>query len=324
MVEVVIFPLVTSLTAAITTTTRPVTFSVASTAAALGGGVFSCLIYDAGTDANPAHAEALQITSGGGGTSWTGTTESGSNVFTHANGSTVVATILTPRSIAQPLTDHITPGTTPDPHNIYILKSAFLGQGYLLVGTGSGAFTAIPAGLNGSVLTANSGVSGGISWTLGSISGNQARLAATASMSVRAANFPSGTNTSTPFNIFSGPNGANLIVNTLTESTTIAAAATTTTTIQIPAGAIVLAVSVRVTTTIPTATTFTVTGNTTGTFNTAAVSTASGSTDPGTAAGAFYSATTQSIKYTPNSTPGSATGVVRSVVTYLTSIPPAN
>lgn len=121
-----------------------------------------------------------------------------------------------------------------------------------------------------------------------------------------------------------GANGQAIGIRALTELTTIAAAATTTTAIQIPAGAIVLAVSVRVTVVIPTATTFTVTGNTSGTFNTAAVSTAANSTDQGTAAGAFYSATTQTIKITPNSTPGANTGRVRVTVFYLLSTPPTS
>jgi hypothetical protein len=119
-------------------------------------------------------------------------------------------------------------------------------------------------------------------------------------------------------------NGQALAIKSLTELTTIAAAASTLTTIQIPAGAIVFAVSVRVTVAIPTATTFTVTGNTTGTFHTAAVSTAVNSTDKGTAAGAFYSATTQSVKITPNATPASNAGRVRVTIMYLESTPPTS
>lgn len=121
-----------------------------------------------------------------------------------------------------------------------------------------------------------------------------------------------------------GANGQAIGIRALTELTTIAAAVTTTTTIQIPAGAIVLAVNVRVTVAIPTATTFTVTGNTTGTFHTAAVSTALNTTDAGTAAGAFYSATTQAIKFTPNSTPATNVGRVRVTIFYLLSTPPTS
>jgi len=49
-----------------------------------------------------------------------------------------------------------------------------------------------------------------------------------------------------------------LAIKSLSEVTTIAAAATSDTTIQMPAGAIVLGVSLRVTVVIPTAATFTV------------------------------------------------------------------
>lgn len=121
----------------------------------------------------------------------------------------------------------------------------------------------------------------------------------------------------------SANSGQNIGFLAQTELTTIAAAATTTTTIQIPAGAIVLAVNVRVTVAIPTATTFTVTGNTSGTtFNTAAVSTAANSTDAGTAAGAFYNGTAQTIRITPNSTPANNNGRVRVTIHYLLSTPP--
>ncbi len=106
------------------------------------------------------------------------------------------------------------------------------------------------------------------------------------------------------------------------ELLTIAASPTTATTMQIPINAVILAVSVRVTTVIPTAATFTVTGTSSGTtFNTAAVSTAATSTDPGTKAGAVFNVAAQTITITPNLTPGTATGVVRvTAVYYLISI----
>jgi len=113
-------------------------------------------------------------------------------------------------------------------------------------------------------------------------------------------------------------NGQILNVQTLTELTTIAAAPTTDTAIQIPAFALVLSVDVRVTVVIPTAATFTVTGVTTGAFNTGtSVSTAANTTDKGTKAGAFYSATTQSIRITPNLTPAANTGRVRVTIRYI-------
>lgn len=107
------------------------------------------------------------------------------------------------------------------------------------------------------------------------------------------------------------------------ELLTIAAAATTTTAMQLPAGAVVLAVSVRVTTVIPTAATFTVKVGAI-VFNTAAVSTAANSTDRGTAAGAAYNSTAQGVTITPNVTPGAATGVVRVTVIYYVVSPPTS
>jgi hypothetical protein len=125
--------------------------------------------------------------------------------------------------------------------------------------------------------------------------------------------------------ISGGANGQTLAILALTELLTIAAAATSVTTLSIPAGAIVLAVSVRVTVVIPTAATFTVIGNTTTTvFDTAAVSTAVNSTDRGTAAGAFYNASAQTVRITPNLTPGANTGRVRVTVFYFSSTPPTS
>lgn len=327
MTEVTIFPIKVSLTADITTTSRPVTFAVSATMPDLGIALatFSCLVYDVGTDSNPQHAEAFQITSGGSTLNWTGVTESGSTSYTHSSGDTVVATIITPRSLAQPLVDHTTPATTPDPHSIYILKTSMVGKGYLVSGNGSGVTAAIAPGPDGSSLITDSTVTGGIRWTQGAFAGPQAKLSATASLSAQAnQNAPSGLKTATPLQIFGGGNGASLAVNSLTELTTIAASATTLTSMQIPAGCILLAVSVRVITSIPTASTFTVTGNSSGTFNTAAVGSSAGSTDPGTAAGAIYNASAQAIKFTPNSTPGAATGSVRTTIFYLTSTPPVS
>ena len=125
--------------------------------------------------------------------------------------------------------------------------------------------------------------------------------------------------------ISGGLNGQTLSILSLTELLTIAAAATSTTTLSIPAGAIVLAVSVRVTVAIPTAATFTVIGNTSTTvFNTAAVTVALNSTDRGTAAGAFYNATAQTVRITPNLTPGTNVGRVRVTVMYIQSTPPTS
>jgi len=122
-----------------------------------------------------------------------------------------------------------------------------------------------------------------------------------------------------------GANGQAIGIRALTELTTVAAAATTTTAIQIPAGCILLAVNVRVTVVIPTAATFTVIGNTSTTaYNTAAVSTAANTTDAGTAAGAVYNAAAQTVRITPNLTPGANTGRVRVSIFYILSTPPTS
>jgi hypothetical protein len=122
-----------------------------------------------------------------------------------------------------------------------------------------------------------------------------------------------------------GASGDKIDILRLSEETTIAAAATTDTTIQIPANAILLAVQVRTTTVIPTAATYTVIGAGSATaFNTAAVSTAAMSTDPGTKAGAYYNATAQAIRITPNATPADNTGRVRVTIRYILSTPPTS
>jgi hypothetical protein len=120
-------------------------------------------------------------------------------------------------------------------------------------------------------------------------------------------------------------NGQYAAVLSLTELTTIAAAATTDTTIQMPANAIILAVSVRVTTAIPTATNFTVGDSGSATrFSTAAVSSALNSTDPGTKAGAYYNASATSVRITPDATPGANTGRVRVTIHYILVTPPTS
>lgn len=126
------------------------------------------------------------------------------------------------------------------------------------------------------------------------------------------------TTTSTAELQVSGGNGGFLSsVKALTEQTTIAAAATTTTAIQLPANAVILAVSVRVVTVIPTAATFTVTSATPAkTWNTVAVAVAAGTTDQGTAPGPSFQTTASVITITPNLTPGAATGQVRVTVYY--------
>lgn len=123
-----------------------------------------------------------------------------------------------------------------------------------------------------------------------------------------------------------GANGQLAQIKSLSELTTIAAAASTDTAIQMPAGAIVLAVSVRVTTLIPTAATFTVgDSGSAARFNTgASVLVAAGTTDKGTKAGAYYNAGALAVRITPNLTPAAATGVVRVTIHYLDVTPPTS
>ena len=111
----------------------------------------------------------------------------------------------------------------------------------------------------------------------------------------------------------------------LTEETTIAAAANTDTAIQLPAGAIILAVSARVTTIIPTATTFRVGDpGSANRFSTAAIAVAAGSTDKGTKAGAYYNASATAVRITPDGTPATATGKVIITVHYISVTPPTS
>ena len=116
-----------------------------------------------------------------------------------------------------------------------------------------------------------------------------------------------------------GTNGQYTNIRHLTELTTIAAAAFTDTAIQIPANAIVLSVSVRVTVVIPTAATFTVTGATSTTqFDTAGgVAAAATTTDAGTQNCPYKNGAAQAIRITPDLTPAANTGRVRVTISYI-------
>jgi hypothetical protein len=112
-----------------------------------------------------------------------------------------------------------------------------------------------------------------------------------------------------------GTNGQILALAKLTELTTIGAAATTDTAIQIPADAIVKAVSVRVTVAIPTAATFDVgiAGNTTK-FGTG-ILVAANTTNKGTIT-PEKNASAIAVRITPNLTPAANTGRVRVTIYY--------
>lgn len=120
-------------------------------------------------------------------------------------------------------------------------------------------------------------------------------------------------------------NGQLMQIQSLTEVTTIAASAYTDTTIQIPAGAIVLGVSVRVTAAVTCTTNFTVgVSGSTAAFSTAAVAKTLNATDKGTKAGAYYSATLQSVRITPDTTPSDNTGRVRVTIHYISVTAPTS
>lgn len=119
-------------------------------------------------------------------------------------------------------------------------------------------------------------------------------------------------------------NGQKLGLKTLTELTTIAAAATTDTAIQIPAGALVLGVSVRVTTVIPTAATFNYgIAGATARYGTG-IAVAATTTYPGTDDGVRFYAAATAIRITPDLTPGANTGRVRTTIHYLDLTPPTS
>lgn len=123
-----------------------------------------------------------------------------------------------------------------------------------------------------------------------------------------------------------GANGCKVTRTYLTELLTVAAAATSATTIEVPAGATVIAVPVRVTVVIPTATSFDIglNGGDTDAFCNdvlvAATTTAAGNlTCP------LYVAAATKILLTINgSTPGDTTGRVRVTIIYETITPPTS
>ena len=123
-------------------------------------------------------------------------------------------------------------------------------------------------------------------------------------------------------------NGASLRFVTVQESLTILAAPTTTAVMTLPPFAHVMGLSVRVTTTIPTAATFTVTDGLGANFveNSAALTTTAGSTDGGTRGCPYFvdNSAAQAVIITPNLQPAAATGVVRLTLTYYLNTPPTS
>lgn len=142
-----------------------------------------------------------------------------------------------------------------------------------------------------------------------------------------------GVGTTNPLGLFSlgeDANGSQAGVYVATELLTVAAASSSTTSANLlPAGAMVLNCSCRVTTVIPTATSFTLSSNTDGVVFTGAVSVAAGSTDPGTthwaATTSKLSTAAQKIKLTiTGSNPADNTGRVRITLSYWLPTPPTS
>jgi len=121
-----------------------------------------------------------------------------------------------------------------------------------------------------------------------------------------------------------GAHGQSCAWKTLEQLVTIAVAAYTDTTIEIPAGALAIAVPTRVTALIPTAATYDVgvVGATTR-YGTG-ILVAAGTTSKGTNDALRYYAAATKIRITPNLQPVNDTGRVRVTVFYLEVTPPTS
>lgn len=140
-----------------------------------------------------------------------------------------------------------------------------------------------------------------------------------------------GTANAPQFQRLYSSNGGYREIGSTTELLTIAAAATTDSTANLlPAGAYITGVTVRVTTLIPTAATFTVGDATTAARFATGVAVAANTTATGmthldqTGAAGPLQATAAKIRITPNATPAAATGVVRLTVYYEKWVPPTS
>ena len=103
----------------------------------------------------------------------------------------------------------------------------------------------------------------------------------------------------------------------LTELTTIAAAADGYSTIQLPVNSLIIGVNARVTTVIPTATTFSIGISGSKTKYATGISVAAGTATACLSNGIHYNTSATSLCITPSATPATATGKVRLTINYI-------
>ena len=129
---------------------------------------------------------------------------------------------------------------------------------------------------------------------------------------------------SVPSLVVPGASGGTLTLGTSTELLTVAAAATSDTVASmLPASSIILGVSCRVTTIIPSATSFVLGGKSAGGPFTETVLVAANSVNAGSLACPYYNVGAQKVTLTiTGSNPANNTGRVRINVFYLTVTPP--
>lgn len=85
-----------------------------------------------------------------------------------------------------------------------VMDSDFSAKGRILVGTGSGAFTALAVGSNNQVLAANSSTSSGVEWVDGSTGGANILSTKTSAYTIQAADVATNQITIVPIDISSG------------------------------------------------------------------------------------------------------------------------
>lgn len=114
-----------------------------------------------------------------------------------------------------------------------------------------------------------------------------------------------------------GNNSQTLGIKSLSELYTVPASADGYSTIQLPTNTLIIGVSYRVTTVIPTATTFSVGIALNKTKYGTGISTAAGTTNVSLSNSIHYNTSATSLLITPSATPGAATGVIRLTLRYI-------